>query len=203
MRIETEYESKYINVYDIQYEEGRHYYNASRRSKEELIAIKSEEDYYQVIPDGVNCLVIIDNDGEEPRMLLNMERRYCVGRDILNVPAGLIDKEDKGYSRDEAILRTAKRELEEETGLVFDEKDKAEIINACLFSSPGMTDEANAIVKIILNNKDLSKLNHNGACGHESFSDFVVLTKDEAKVFMKKSNLSIYTFLCMNIFVNC
>ena len=37
--VETLFESPYVRVYDLQYAPGKHYFNASRRKKEELPAI--------------------------------------------------------------------------------------------------------------------------------------------------------------------
>ena len=34
MKIKSLFESKFIKVFDLQYQEGRHYYNATRRDEE-------------------------------------------------------------------------------------------------------------------------------------------------------------------------
>ena len=34
------FESKFIKVFDLQYEEGKHYYDATRRDRENLVATK-------------------------------------------------------------------------------------------------------------------------------------------------------------------
>ena len=39
-RIETLYESRFLNMFDLQYAEGRHYYEATRRSKDSLVLKK-------------------------------------------------------------------------------------------------------------------------------------------------------------------
>ena len=36
-KIETLYESRFLKCYDLQYAEGKHYYAASRRTKEDLV----------------------------------------------------------------------------------------------------------------------------------------------------------------------
>ena len=36
-RIETLYETRFLKCYDLQYAEGKHYFEASRREKEELV----------------------------------------------------------------------------------------------------------------------------------------------------------------------
>lgn len=80
---------------------------------------------------------------------------------MLSVPAGLIDPADK--VEDEPLLVTAKRELKEETGIEVLDTDELEVINPCLFSTPGMTDESNALVKIVLNRDTLTGMSQDGA----------------------------------------
>lgn len=38
MKIKSLFESKFIKVFDLQYREGRHYYNATRRDENDLVA---------------------------------------------------------------------------------------------------------------------------------------------------------------------
>lgn len=45
MKIKSLFESKFIKVFDLQYREGRHYYNATRRDEEDLVAAKSTEEF--------------------------------------------------------------------------------------------------------------------------------------------------------------
>ena len=40
--IETLFETKFIKVYDLK-PNGKHYFNATRREKDDLVAIKSDE----------------------------------------------------------------------------------------------------------------------------------------------------------------
>ena len=72
------------------------------------------------------------------------------------------------------------RELHEETGLKVTEEDEVSIINPCLFSTPGMTDESNALVKIVLNRDSLNGMSQDGAVGGELFDGFDLLTKAQA-----------------------
>ena len=89
-KIETLFESKFIKVYDLQYEEGKHYYNASRRNKEDLPYCKSDTDFKKMIADAVSCVVILNIKGED-YLLLTYEYRYPAGQFLLSVPAGIID----------------------------------------------------------------------------------------------------------------
>ena len=100
MKIKSLFESKFIKVFDLQYQEGRHYYNATRRDEEDLVAAKSTEEFKKMLPDAVSCVVIWnpsgddEKSGHEPCLLMNREFRYPTGQYLLSVPAGLIDPED-------------------------------------------------------------------------------------------------------------
>ncbi len=182
--IDTILDKRFIKVFDLKYAEGRHYFDASRRDLEDLAATKTEEEFKKMIPDAVSCVVIIKKDGEEDKLLLSYEYRYPTGRFLLGVPAGLVDKEDE--NAESPILETAKREIHEETGIVIDEsKDRLSVINPLAFSSPGMTDESNALVLVVLYNPDLSTLTQEGAEGQECFDGFVLMGKKEAEKILK------------------
>ena len=51
-------ETRFINVFDLQYEPGKHYYNATRRKAEDLTALKSDSEFQSMIPDAVSCFVL-------------------------------------------------------------------------------------------------------------------------------------------------
>jgi len=244
-------DTKFIKVYDLQYAEGKHYYDATRRSAEELIATKTDEDFKKMLPDAVTCAVILVGDGKkgivgelgkdgmfEPRLLLSREFRYPAGRFLLSPPAGLIDPEDKeGYLcalldesnkisetelrrlADEALISTAKREIKEETGLTVGPDDDIFVINQLLFSTPGMTDESNALVCAVIDVEDALKaeavkenlsygeasktdcvklieniLTTEGAVGSEVFDGFVLVTEAEAREIIKKGRDSYDNF---------
>ena len=138
------FDSPFIRVADLQYAPGKHYYNASRRKIEDMVAVKSEEEFRTMLPDAVSCVVVLDMPGEEPRLLLSYEYRYPAGQFLLSVPAGLIDQEDQ--VGDDPVTATAVREIREETGLEVREGDSVRVVNPLLFSTPGMTDESNALV---------------------------------------------------------
>ena len=57
--VKTLFETKFIHVFDLQYEEGKHYYDASRRPLDKLMAIKSDEEAKTALPDAVTCFVIL------------------------------------------------------------------------------------------------------------------------------------------------
>lgn len=236
MKIKSLFESKFIKVFDLQYQEGKHYYNATRRDEEDLVATKSTEEFKKMLPDAVSCVVIwnpSDDDeksGHEPCLLMNREFRYPTGQYLLSVPAGLIDREDvetiSGYKaqidmdnnnadsnawtiekNNSILIKTAMRELHEETGIVITEEDEVSVINPCLFSTPGMTDESNALVKIVLNRDSLNGMSQEGAVGGELFDGFDLLTKAQAKKILEDGvdehgiYYSVYTWAALTYFV--
>ena len=176
--IVTEYEAKYINVYDMQYAPGKHYYNATRRKRENLVVLKSEEEYRNMVADAVSCVVIAEIPGEEPRLLLSWEFRYPTNHYVLGVPAGLIDAAD--LKTEDPVVSAAIREISEETGMKVSAEDIS-LVNPALFSTPGMTDESNAIVCVKIHPENLKELSRDGAEESECFEGFELLNRAEAK----------------------
>lgn len=200
------FESKFLNVYDLNYAPGRHYYDASRHGKDDLVAIKSEDDFKCMLPDAVTCFVIIKTPGDEPKLLLEREFRYPCGRFLSGPPAGLLDATDKDSQCPQ--IATAKREIFEETGIKVTERDKIFVVNPLAFSTPGMTDESNALVCAVLEREDLSSLTTEGAEGSECFEGLFLLTKEDAKRYLKNGKddrgyfYSMYTWAAMMYFVS-
>lgn len=200
------FDSKFIKVFDLQYEEGRHYYDATRRSLDRIAAVKSEEEFRAMLPDAVNCAVILIIKEEEPRLLLAKEYRYPAGQFLLSPPAGLLDSEDAETAN--PVLTAAKREIKEETGLTITEKDSLFVINPLLFSSPGMTDESNALACAVIRLEDKRGLTQDGAVGSECFDGFELLSRQEAMEILKSGRdrdgifYSVYTYCCLMYFIS-
>lgn len=207
--MKTMFESQYLNVYDLQYMEGRHYYNATRRKREDTAVLKSEEEYLHMIPDAVSCFVIVK--GSEDKLLLAKEYRYPTGHFILGVPAGLIDradieiKPDPEQTRTEALIKAAKRELKEETGLTVSD---VSVVNPLVFSSPGLTDESNALVKVTISEEDLKELTQSGAEASEVFDGFELIDRKLAEKLIKDGvddeghSYSVYTWMALVFFLS-
>lgn len=195
-KVESLFETKYIKIFDMQYKEGRHYYNATRRGKDDLVCLKSDEQFKQMRPDAVTCVVILK--GEVDKLLLMYEFRYPTGQFLLSPPAGLMDKDDV------SVLDTAKREIKEETGV---DANELYVINPLLFSTPGMTDESNALVCAIIHEENLKQLSQEGAEGSELFDGFELIDKEKAKEILKRGTdddgvfFSVYTFAALTYFV--
>lgn len=198
-------ETKFIKVYDLQYEEGKHYFDATRHVKEDLVATKSDEEFKTMLPDAVTCFVIIKSKLQAPRLLSFYEYRYPAGRFLLSPPAGLIDPEDK--DTENALISTAKREIEEETGITIKDTDRIFMVNPFVFSTPGMTDESNGLVCAVVELEDESILNNDGAVGSECFDGFRLLTKEEAYKILKDGRdqngnyYSLYMWAALTYFV--
>lgn len=200
------FESRFIKVYDLQYAEGKHYYDATRRPADDLMAVKSSEEFKQALPDAVTCVVILTKGEEEPKLLLSYEYRYPAGQFLLSPPAGLLDPEDKDTAS--PLLAAAKREIKEETGLALTETDRLFSISPLLFSSPGMTDESNALVCAVVEATDSASLSQKGAVGSECFNGFELITKDAARKLLADGRdkngmfYSVYTWAALMYFVS-
>ena len=178
-RIETLYESRFLNMFDLQYADGRHYYEATRRSKDSLVLKKKDAEFRSMLPDAVTIAVILHLPGNETRLLMSYEYRYPVGQFLLSPVAGLLDPEDQ--SGPDPLVSAAIREIREETGLTVKETDKVYVLNSCAFSSPGMTDESNAFLCAELTLDSLDALNQDGAEGSELFNGFELLDRQRAQ----------------------
>lgn len=198
-------DAKYLRLYDYQYAPGRHYFNATRRHLDDLMVLKDENEFKEAIPDAVTIMVVIKTKDNEPKLLLAREYRYPAGQFLISPPAGVLDPEDK--LSDNPILSAAKRELKEETGIILSKDDKLFIVNPLLFSTPGMTDESNAIACAVINLDDLSILSQNGAEDSELFDGFRLLTKSQAENMIRNGRdedgffYSVFTQIVLNYFI--
>ena len=205
-KISTLLSTRFVKVYDLEYAPGRHYYNASRREIDALPCTKSTSDFQQMLPDAVSCFVILEIASQEPLLLLSWEYRYPAGQYLLSVPAGLIDPEDAVF--ESPILEAAKREIHEETGLELMKTDSLTLVNPLAFSTPGMTDESNALACAVIRRDDMPDLNQNGAVGSEMFDGFRLVTQEEALNILKSGRdehgnfYSMYTWAGLMWFVS-
>jgi len=204
--VKTLLDAKFIRVFDLQYAEGKHYFDATRRPLEKLVATKTDDEFKKMLPDAVGCVVILKIKDDEPKLLLAKEYRYPAGQFLLSPPAGLLDAADETAA--DPVLSAAKREIEEETGLTLSEKDSLTVINPLLFSSPGMTDESNALACAVIHLNDTSALTQQGAVGSELFEGFELLTAAEAREILKNGRdreglfYSVYTWAALMYFIS-
>lgn len=198
---------RFLKLYDLLYREGKHYFEATRRDKENLVVLMDQDEFKKMIPDAVTVVTVLHVKNEEPKLLLTYEYRYPLAQYVLSPVAGLVDPEDK--ENDEPLISTAIREIEEEAGIVFcKETDRISVINPCAFSSPGMTDESNGFVCAEIHIDNIEVLNHNGAVGTEMFDEFILLNKEEAKeIYMTGRDargccFSLQTWAVLGYFIN-
>ena len=213
-KVKTLLDTRFINVFDLQYEEGKHYYDASRHGLGDLTAIKSGEEFRAMSADAATCFVIVETPGDEPRLLLTYEYRYPTGQFLLSPPAGLMDPADR--LEEEPVLVTARREIFEETGirLQTDQRDdglpqdRLFTVSPLVFSTPGMTDESNGLVCAVAHLSDFSSLTQKGAEGTECFDGFELLSREEAMKVLKDGRdkygnyYSAYTWMALIYFVS-
>lgn len=200
------YDNRFVKLFDMQYKEDRHYMNASRRAIDDIVALKTDDEFKSMLPDAVSCFVVIKIKGKEPRLLLNYEFRYPAGQFLLSVPAGLIDPGDRDCK--EPLIRTAVREIQEETGIKVKSTDTVKVVNPLAFSSPGMTDESNALVCAVIELDDTEIINQDGAVGSELFDGYILIDKEQAASLLSTGRdengnyYSIYTWAGLMYFLS-
>lgn len=177
--INTLCETKFLSCYDLRHAEGKHYFEASRRKKEDLVVRKTDAEFREMLPDAVTIAVVLHLPGNETRLLMSYEYRYPVGQFLLSPMAGLLDPEDR--QSDSPLVNAAVREIREETGLTVKESDRVSVLNPCAFSTPGMTDESNAFLCAEITLENLDDLNQDGAVGTELFDGFELLDRERAE----------------------
>ena len=178
-KVETLYENRFLKCFDLQYAEGKHYYVASRRDREDLVAGKTDEEFRSMLPDAVTIAVVLHLPGNETRLLMSYEYRYPAGQFLLSPVAGLLDPEDR--KAENPLVTAAVREIREECGLTVKESDRVTVLNPCAFSTPGMTDESNAFLCAEITLDNLDDLNQDGAEGSELFNGFELLDRERAQ----------------------
>ena len=177
-RIDTLYESRFLKCYDLRYAEGKHYYEASRRGKDDLVAQMPDAGFRTMLPDAVTVAVVLHLPDGGTRLLMSYEYRYPVGQFLLSPVAGLLDPEDRECA--DPLVNAAIREIREESGLTVKEGDRVYVLNPCAFCTPGITDESNAFLCAEITLDDLSELNQTGAVGAEQFDGFELLDRARA-----------------------
>ena len=178
-KLKSLYETKFLNMYDIQYAEGKHYFEATRRKASNTVCLKNDSEFKKMLPDAVTIGIALYLPNEAPKLLMSYEYRYTVGQFQLSPVAGLIDPEDE--DTENPLISAAVREIKEESGITVKETDSIEVINPCAFSSPGLTDESNAFLFAKIHLPDLSELNQDGSVGSELFDGFELISREDVK----------------------
>ena len=171
-------DARFIKLYDLAFEDGAHYFEASRREPEDILAFKSDDELRTALPDAVSCCLVLAPVGEEPRMVCNKEYRYPTGQFLLSIPSGLIDERDRTEARPLEVAMT--REIGEECGIDLAEGDSLGVVNPFLFCTPGLTDESTALLCAVVRSVGAEALTQKGAEGTELFDGFVLLNEEQA-----------------------
>ena len=118
-------------------------------------------------PRNIRAAVILAVDADD-HVLLVQQYRVPLGRQCIELPAGLIGDEDEFDGEDP--LAAAGRELEEETG--YRAASLEDI--GCFWSSPGMVSESFTLVRA----RELSKIGDGGGVGGENITVHRVALSD-------------------------
>lgn len=157
------------------------YYFASRKEEKDLICNTGLQE-----PDGVLIYAICESDPE--KIVMIKQYRYPLGRKIMELPAGLIDK---GETPTEAAIR----ELREETGmelLVYE--GGSELFRRPFFSAQGLTDECCSTVFGFARGTISQSLMEN-----TEDIQAVILRKEEVKKLLETEQFSMRSaYLLMN-----
>ena len=108
----------------------------------------------------------------------------------------------------DVLVSTAVREIREETGLEIRDTDTVRVVNPLVFSTPGLTDESNALMCAVLHSAQPTDLSQEGAVGSEQFDGFCLLTKAQAREVLKKGRdqrgkfYPLYTWAALMYFVS-
>ncbi len=121
---------------------------------------------------GIKAAVILAVDSGH--VLLVEQYRVPLGRNCLELPAGLIGDEEAG----EAVEIAAARELEEECGY---RPDRVEVVGE-FYSSPGMVSESFFFVRA----HDLEKVSEGGGVDGENITVHRIALADVAAFIQKK-----------------
>jgi ADP-ribose pyrophosphatase len=130
-KIEQVTREKWLNLYAADFEHNGH-------TGRWLYASRKSQPHTDRHADAVIIVPVLRETGAPPCLVMVKEFRVPIGDYILAFPAGLLDG-------GESIEDTARRELQEETGL---EVAAIKRISQPLYSSSGLTDEAVAMAYV-------------------------------------------------------
>ena len=178
------FDTPYVKVYDLAYEDETHYFEASRRNTDDLLVFKTEQEQAKLLPDAVSCCLVIAPQNSEPQLVMFYEYRYPIGEYVLSIPSGLVDEPDR--QRRDPLVAAMVREIYEETGIAFGAKDSISVVNPLVYNSPGLTDESTALLCAVIRNSDGLCLSQAGASGSERFGGFEIVTRQEALTILER-----------------
>ncbi|MGN1033505.1 MAG: NUDIX hydrolase [Intestinibacter sp.] len=182
-------EGKFISLYDLEYvnklNQNKHWTVATRKSKEAV-----QDIYLNGKEDDVDAVAIIAYHVEYKKLVVIKQFRVPVNGYVYELPAGLIDADDKD------VVETAKRELKEETGLNLLDVNK-NYSRDKTYLSPGMTDESVALVFCTCD----GEISQEYLEANEDIKTILV-SREEAKAILESNEkIDIKAFLMLQNFV--
>ncbi len=120
---------------------------------------------------GAVCIIALT---DENKIVMVEQYRKALERSIVEIPAGKLEK-------GEEPLKTAERELEEETGYVCEKMDHL----ISFYTSPGFADE---LVHVFLA-QHLSKKENAASLDEDEFVEVLELTLEEAERYVQEGKI--------------
>jgi len=68
--VDTLYDARFLKLYDLRYRPEKHYYSASRCNTDDLVTLKSDDEFKTMLPDAVTIAVVLHLPGEKPKLLV-------------------------------------------------------------------------------------------------------------------------------------
>lgn len=171
-------ETKFISLYNVKYlnksNKEKNWTVASRKNKEVLEGI-----YLDNKKDKVDAVIICAYHKVSEKLVIIKEFRVPINKYIYELPAGLVDSDDKNFES------AVKRELKEETGLDVIEIKKDLSCNQ-VYLSPGMTDESAAFVYCICEGEISSEFLED-----DEDIEAILVSQEEAREIIKNNIISI------------
>ena len=124
-------EGNHLNMYSVEY-----IAKDNRKKSYEMVSRNDLEHLTDIGEDSIESVVIIATNAEEDKILLNHEYRMAIGTWVYNFPSGMVDE-------GETPVETARRELQEETGLYLYEVT-GELINS--YAAVGISNEKSVCI---------------------------------------------------------
>ena len=175
-------DTPYVKVFELAYNDGTRYFDATRRGRDRVLALKDPAALRDELPDPVACSLVLAPAGATPKMVCFREYRYPCGQFLLSIPSGLVDESDR--AAEDPLATSMAREIFEECGITLTADDDIEVINPFLVNSPGLTDESCALLAVTVRSK--TSLTHAGAQGSERLADFLLIEKDVARDILRR-----------------
>jgi len=187
-KINKQTENKFLNMYHMEAVDNTKrvfdYYFASRKDANALLCLSDKQE-----PDGV-LIYAVCKDAPD-KIVMIKQYRYPLGRKIMELPAGLIDR---GETMEEAAIR----ELKEETGMTLEVYSGGNpLFRQPFFSAQGLTDECCGTVFGYATGNLSREL-----CENTEDIEAMVVSKSEIMELLEKEQFSMRSAYLLLTFLN-